>query len=266
MAVSSAKPFLLENATHMLVNFMPGKYEVYKDAVGKFRFRLRAENNEIVAMGEAYEQHASCLNGIKSLKKNCGAEIEDLTVEGERLVNPKYEVFTDAFSKFRFRLKASNGEIIAQSEGYETKEGCMKGITAFKNNCSAEVEDQTRSSTAKTPVAKDVVDEKLSVGETKSTPSVEALRKIVFVGNKMPMDYVLAIITGFSSSNAKEITLKARGQAIATAVDAAEITRRRFVKDLKVDKITTGTEEMPARQGETRSRMVSTIEIKLTRQ
>jgi archaea-specific DNA-binding protein len=86
---------------------------------------------------------------------------------------------------------------------------------------------------------------------------------IVFVGNKMPMDYVLAIITGMSASNA--ITLKARGQAITTAVDAAEITRNRFLKDLKVSKIAIGTEEMPAREGETRSRMVSTIEIILTK-
>jgi DNA-binding protein Alba len=81
----------------------------------------------------------------------------------------------------------------------------------------------------------------------------------------MPMDYVLAIITGMSASDAKEITLKARGQAITTAVDAAEITRNRFLKDLKVRKITIGTEEMPAREGETRSRMVSTIEIVLTK-
>jgi len=88
---------------------------------------------------------------------------------------------------------------------------------------------------------------------------------IVYVGNKMPMDYVLAIITGMSASNAKEITLKARGQAITTAVDAAEITRNRFLKDLKVSKIAIGTEEMPAREGENRSRMVSTIEILLTK-
>ncbi len=88
---------------------------------------------------------------------------------------------------------------------------------------------------------------------------------IVFVGNKMPMDYVLAIITGLSANNAKEITLKARGQAITTAVDAAEITRNRFIKDLKVSKIEIATEEMPAREGESRSRMVSTIEIVLTK-
>jgi DNA-binding protein len=81
----------------------------------------------------------------------------------------------------------------------------------------------------------------------------------------MPMDYVLAIITGLSSNEAKEITLKARGQAITTAVDAAEITRNRFLKDLKVGSITIGTEEMPPREGETRARMVSTIEIKLIR-
>jgi DNA-binding protein len=89
--------------------------------------------------------------------------------------------------------------------------------------------------------------------------------KIVFVGNKMPMDYVLAIITGLSASTNNEITLKARGKAITTAVDAAEITRNRFLKDLKVSNITIATEEMPPREGETRTRMVSTIEITLTK-
>ena len=73
---------------------------------------------------------------------------------------------------------------------------------------------------------------------------------VIFVGNKPPMSYVLAIITAFSSGIGKEITLKARGQAITTAVDAAEITRNRFLKDLKVNKIVIGTEEMPPREGD----------------
>ena len=90
--------------------------------------------------------------------------------------------------------------------------------------------------------------------------------RIVFIGSKPPMDYVLAIITSLSASNAKEITLKARGQAITTAVDAAEITRNRFLKDLKVSKIAIGTEEMPPREGENRSRMVSTMEITLAKE
>ena len=86
---------------------------------------------------------------------------------------------------------------------------------------------------------------------------------IVFIGNKTPMDYVLAVMTRISASNGKEITLKARGKAITTAVDAAEITRNRFLKDLKVSKIAIGTEEMPPREGENRARMVSTMEITL---
>jgi DNA-binding protein len=89
---------------------------------------------------------------------------------------------------------------------------------------------------------------------------------IVFVGSKTPMDYVLAVITRLSASNAKEVVLKARGQAITTAVDVAEITRSRFLKDLKVSRISIGTEEMPAREGENRTRMVSTIEITLTQE
>jgi DNA-binding protein len=88
----------------------------------------------------------------------------------------------------------------------------------------------------------------------------------VFIGSKPPMNYVLAIITNLSGSNAKEITLKARGRAITTAVDVAEITRNRFLKDLKVSNISIGTEEMPAREGENRSRMVSTMEITLTKE
>ena len=88
---------------------------------------------------------------------------------------------------------------------------------------------------------------------------------VIFVGNKPPMSYVLAIITAFSSGTLKEVTLKARGQAITTAVDVAEIARSRFMKDLKVASIAIGTVEMPPREGETKSRMVSTIEIALAK-
>jgi DNA-binding protein len=87
----------------------------------------------------------------------------------------------------------------------------------------------------------------------------------VFIGQKPPMNYVLAVITLFSAGNNK-VTLKARGQSITTAVDAAEITRHRFMKDLSIGKITLGTEEMPPREGESRPMNVSTIEITLTKE
>ena len=88
---------------------------------------------------------------------------------------------------------------------------------------------------------------------------------VVFIGNKPPMSYVMAIMTALSSGAIAEITLKARGRAITTAVDVAEITSNRFMKDLAVTSIGIGTEEMPAREGENRSRSVSTIEIKLAK-
>jgi len=86
---------------------------------------------------------------------------------------------------------------------------------------------------------------------------------VIYIGRKPPMSYVMAIITSFTGSDAKDVTLKARGQSITTAVDAAEITRRRFMKELNVGKITIGTEEIQREEGGTRN--VSTIEITLTR-
>ena len=85
---------------------------------------------------------------------------------------------------------------------------------------------------------------------------------VIYVGRKPPMNYVLGTLTSFSGSNAK-VTLKVRGQAITTAVDAVEITRHRSMKDLSIGKIAMGTEEMPPREGENRARMVSTMEITL---
>lgn len=49
---------------------MAGKFEYYKDKKGKYRFRLKAGNGEIIAVGEAYESKAGCLNGIELVRKN----------------------------------------------------------------------------------------------------------------------------------------------------------------------------------------------------
>ncbi len=56
---------------------MAGKFELYKDAKGKFRFRLKTGNGEIIAVGEAYDSKASAKNGIASVQKN--APVVDLT-------------------------------------------------------------------------------------------------------------------------------------------------------------------------------------------
>jgi len=47
---------------------------------------------------------------------------------------PKFEIYIDNAGKFRFRLKAANGEVIAVGEAYESKDGCKNGIESIKTN------------------------------------------------------------------------------------------------------------------------------------
>lgn len=59
---------------------MAGKFELYSDKAGKFRFRLKAGNGQVIAVGEAYESKKSALNGIESIRKNApDASLDDQT-------------------------------------------------------------------------------------------------------------------------------------------------------------------------------------------
>lgn len=61
---------------------MAGKFELYTDAAGKFRFRLKASNGEIIAVGEAYTSKMSAMNGIDSIKRQAAeASVHDMTSE-----------------------------------------------------------------------------------------------------------------------------------------------------------------------------------------
>jgi DNA-binding protein len=84
----------------------------------------------------------------------------------------------------------------------------------------------------------------------------------IFVGNKPPMSYVLAVVTQFNTAGSEEVVLKARGRAISRAVDTAEIVRNRFVTDADVKDIKISTESMTNEEGRTSN--VSSIEIILT--
>ncbi|HLU59684.1 MAG TPA: DUF1508 domain-containing protein [Pseudonocardia sp.] len=58
---------------------MAGKFEVYKDRAGKYRFRLKASNGQVVATGEAYETKASALKGCESVQRAAeGAQIVEV--------------------------------------------------------------------------------------------------------------------------------------------------------------------------------------------
>jgi archaea-specific DNA-binding protein len=82
---------------------------------------------------------------------------------------------------------------------------------------------------------------------------------IIYVGNKPPMNYVTAIMALLNSGNFTEVVLKARGNAISRAVDAAEITHNRFLTNAEVTRIDIGTETVTNEEG--RKSNVSSIEI-----
>ena len=59
---------------------MAGKFQLYKDKAGEFRFRLIATNGQTIAVSEGYKAKSSALNGIESVKENAPkAAIEDTT-------------------------------------------------------------------------------------------------------------------------------------------------------------------------------------------
>ena len=111
-----------------------GKFVVKETSTG-FKFDLKATNGQVIATSEVYTTKVACMNGIESVRKNCVGGVEDQTVEGfETVKHPKFEMYTDKAGEFRFRLKATNGEIIAVSEGYKAKESCVNGIESVKKN------------------------------------------------------------------------------------------------------------------------------------
>lgn len=120
-----------------------GKFVIKETNTG-VKFDLKAGNGEVIATSEVYTTKAACKNGIESVIKNAPvAPVENQTVEGfAEEKNPKFEVYKDKAGEFRFRLKATNGQIIATSEGYKALAGCMNGIESVKKNAADAVVEE----------------------------------------------------------------------------------------------------------------------------
>lgn len=114
-----------------------GKFVIRKTNTG-VKFDLKAGNGEVIATSEIYASDAACKNGVESVQKNAPvAGVENQTVEGfETVKYPKFEVYTDKAGEFRFRLKATNGQVIAVSEGYKTIASCLNGVESVKKNAA----------------------------------------------------------------------------------------------------------------------------------
>lgn len=102
------------------------------------KFDLFAANGQSILTSEVYTTEAACRKGIASVAKNApSAKLEDQTEPGwKTLTNPKFELYLDRAGAWRFRLKARNGEIIAVSERYSAKAGCLNGIESVRKNAA----------------------------------------------------------------------------------------------------------------------------------
>ncbi|MFY2825169.1 YegP family protein [Ruegeria sp. MALMAid1280] len=110
---------------------MAGKFEIYEDKAGEYRFRLKAGNGEIILSSEGYVQKAGAENGVSSVKTNAPNDA-------------RYERTETKSGGHRFNLKASNGQVIGASESYTSASGRDNGIESVKRNApEARVEDLT---------------------------------------------------------------------------------------------------------------------------
>ena len=117
-----------------------GKFVIRKVNTG-IKFDLKATNGQVIATSEVYTTEAACRNGIASVQKNAPiAAVEDQTAEGYAVQkHPKFEMYVDKAGEYRFRLKATNGEIILSSEGYAKKASCLNGIESVRKNADSEI-------------------------------------------------------------------------------------------------------------------------------
>lgn len=114
-----------------------GKFVIKPSAKGVM-FNLKANNGEVIASSQVYKTDATCKNGIASVAKNAPiAALENQTEKDyKQEKNPKFEVYNDKKGEFRFRLKATNGQIIATGEGYTTLKACLNGVESVRKNAA----------------------------------------------------------------------------------------------------------------------------------
>lgn len=110
---------------------MAGKFEVYKDKRGEFRFRLKASNGQIILASEGYKQKTSAMNGVSSVKKNAPTDAN-------------YQRKETKSGGQMFNLLAGNKQVIGTSESYKSTSARDNGIESVKKNApEATVMDQT---------------------------------------------------------------------------------------------------------------------------
>lgn len=98
-----------------------GKFEIYNDAKGGFRFRLKATNGQAILASQGYKGKAGCTNGIESVKKNS----QD---------SARFEKLQSKSGDWYFNLKSTNGQVVGTSQMYSSESAMQNGIASVGNN------------------------------------------------------------------------------------------------------------------------------------
>lgn len=97
------------------------KFETYQDKKKEHRWRLKSSNGQVIATsGQGYKDKRDRDGAIERIKKDAATKLT-------------FEAYEDARSEHRWRLKATNGQVIASSgQGYKDKRDCQHAIDAIK--------------------------------------------------------------------------------------------------------------------------------------
>ncbi len=109
------------------------KFETYQDRGKQYRWRLRSSNGQVIATsGQGYKDKRDRDSAIERIKKDAATRL-------------KFETYQDNAKAQRWRLKATNGQVIATSgQGYKDKRDCEHAIDVIKKGAAtAKVEEAT---------------------------------------------------------------------------------------------------------------------------
>lgn len=106
-------------------------FKVLAAADGDYYFNLVAANGEIIGTSETYASKSNAKTGADGVKALVGKQ---LRIEAAQTGGAKFSVFTGKDGDSYFNLRAGNGEIVLQSEGYENKAGALGGIDSVWTN------------------------------------------------------------------------------------------------------------------------------------
>lgn len=100
---------------------MSGKFRLSKGSNGQFHFNLEAGNGQVILSSEQYKAKDSALNGIDSVRRNAVRE-------------GAFEPLTAKDGRPYFVLKASNGQVIGQSQLYASAASCRQGMDSVSKH------------------------------------------------------------------------------------------------------------------------------------